>query len=78
MLNRCLDDIEWFEKNFRKSFRFSTDELDNKQSEFYNNKIIDEIVSFLFNNNNIFILNRSVYNDFNKHNSYLHCRNYFR
>ncbi|CAH8445169.1 unnamed protein product [Schistosoma curassoni] len=32
MLNRCLDDIEWFEKNFRKSFRFSPDELDNKQT----------------------------------------------
>uniref|UniRef100_A0A094ZDW6 Epidermal growth factor receptor kinase substrate 8-like protein 2 n=1 Tax=Schistosoma haematobium TaxID=6185 RepID=A0A094ZDW6_SCHHA len=32
MLNRCLDDIEWFEKNFRKSFRSSPDELDNKQN----------------------------------------------
>ncbi|VDO82144.1 unnamed protein product [Schistosoma mattheei] len=32
MLNRCLDDIEWFEKNFRKSFRSSPDELDNKHT----------------------------------------------
>ncbi|CAH8438888.1 unnamed protein product [Schistosoma turkestanicum] len=32
MLNRCLDDIEWFEKKLRKSLRSSPQELENKYS----------------------------------------------
>ncbi|CAH8444876.1 unnamed protein product [Schistosoma rodhaini] len=30
MLNKCLDDIEWFEKKLRKSLRSSPQELDDK------------------------------------------------
>ncbi|KAK4472802.1 hypothetical protein MN116_004020 [Schistosoma mekongi] len=40
MLNRCLDDIEWFEKKLRKSLKCSTQEYKSKSNT--NRKYTDE------------------------------------